>query len=149
MLNEKTVNNSVEDKINEFTIKCRNSGLKITPQRLEVFKALLLTDEHPTAEAVCGQVRKTMPHISLDTVNRTLLTLSEIGAAFIVEGTGEPRRFDANFQTHQHFRCVKCRRIMDIYHEPFNEVDVPEQIAEKFQVIRKAVYFEGYCDKCK
>ena len=149
MVSQKSVNKNVEDKINEFTMKCRNAGLKVTPQRLEVFRALVQTDEHPTAEAVCSQVRQAMPHISLDTVNRTLLTLSEIGAAFIVEGTGQARRFDANFDTHQHFRCVKCRRIVDFYHEPFNQVQVPSEINNKYQIIRKTVYFEGYCDKCK
>lgn len=142
-------NSSVEGRISAFTDKCRKAGLKVTPQRLEIFKALVTTDEHPTADAVCHKVRETMPHISLDTVNRTLLTLSEIGAAFIVEGTGQARRFDANFDAHQHFRCIKCRRIVDFYHEPFNNVTVPEELNNKYKVVRKTVYFEGYCENCK
>ena len=145
----KVDNSTVEGRISSFTDKCRQAGLKVTPQRLEIFKALVTSDEHPTAEVVCTQVRKTMPHISLDTVNRTLLTLSEIGAAFIVEGTGQARRFDANFDAHQHFRCIKCRRIIDFYHEPFNEVMVPDQLSDRYEVLRKTVYFEGYCDRCK
>ncbi len=32
---------------------------------------------------------------ALDTVNRTLLTLRDIGAAFVVEGCGDAKRFEA------------------------------------------------------
>ena len=135
--------------MNAFTIKCRQAGLKVTPQRLAVYRALVNTSEHPSAEAVYQQVRQTMPNISLDTVNRTLLTLSEVGAAFIVEGTGEVRRFDANLENHQHFRCVKCRRIVDFCHEPFDEMQVPKELNDKYKVLRKTVYFEGICDRCK
>jgi Fur family peroxide stress response transcriptional regulator len=93
-------------------------------------------------------LRKTFPSISLDTVNRTLLTLNQIGAAFIVEGSGEPKRFDANLRTHQHFKCIKCKRIIDFHHEPFDNISIPADIEKKFTVLRKTVYLEGICDLC-
>ena len=81
-------------KLQDFESRCRDNGLKITPQRVAIFKALVSTDAHPTAEEVYKMVRQDIRNISLDTVNRTLLTLAQIGAAFQVEGTGQPRRFD-------------------------------------------------------
>lgn len=140
---------TVLQKMDEFADKCRGAGLKVTPQRLAIYKSLLMTDVHPSAEMVCKDVRKSYPNISLDTVNRTLLTLNEIGAAFVVEGSGEVRRYDANFDSHQHFKCIKCKRIIDFRHEPFDEVEVPKHVGEKFKVLRRTVYFEGYCDSCK
>ena len=122
--------------------------MKITPQRIAVYKALIETTQHPSAEMVFETLRKTFPSISLDTVNRTLLTLNEIGAAFIVEGSGEPKRFDANLQAHQHFKCVRCKRIIDFHHEPFDNITVPADIEKKFTVLRKTVYLEGICDLC-
>lgn len=137
------------ERMDAFRAKCRRKGLKVTPQRLAVYKTLVESTEHPSAEVVFRQVRKTFPNISLDTVNRTLLMLSEIDAAFVIEGSGSPKRFDGNLKAHHHFKCVKCKRIIDIWHEPFDDIQVPESIEEKFTVSRKAVYLEGICDKCQ
>jgi Fe2+ or Zn2+ uptake regulation protein len=96
----------------EFEALCKATGLKITPQRVEIYKALVSTTEHPSAEMLWRKVKSVFPNISLDTVNRTLLTLNEIGAAFIVEGSGDVKRFDGGTKCHQHLRCVKCRKIV-------------------------------------
>lgn len=138
----------VKVKMEAFRARCREAGLKVTPQRMTVYATLLASTEHPSADAVFREVRKIFPSISLDTVNRTLLTLNEIGAAFIVEGSGDAKRFDANLKTHQHFKCVKCRRIIDFRHEPFDQIDVPKDLRDKFTVLRMTVYLEGLCDRC-
>ena len=137
------------ESMDAFQAKCRQAGLKVTPQRMAVYKTLVGSTEHPSAETVFRQVRKIFPNISLDTVNRTLLMLNEIDAAFVLEGLGGPKRFDANLKPHHHFKCVKCKRIIDIWHEPFDDIRVPESISKKFTVSRKAVYLEGICDKCQ
>jgi Fur family peroxide stress response transcriptional regulator len=138
-----------KEKLLAFEKHCRQAGLKVTPQRTAIYNALISTDEHPTAEDVFGQVRKEMPNISLDTVNRTLLTLAEIGAAFVVEGTGQPRRFDGGLEDHQHFRCVKCGKIVDFHHKPFDNIALPHEIEKKFKILRKTVYLEGLCQTCQ
>lgn len=137
------------DKIEAFEGLCRSAGLKVTPQRVAVYKVLVESKEHPSAESVWRQVKKDIRNISLDTVNRTLLTLSKIDAAFIVEGSGGAKRFDGNLDNHQHFKCVNCKKIFDVYHEPFNNIDVPAELDGDFEVLRKTVYFEGYCGECK
>lgn len=131
-----------------FQNQCKQRGLRVTPQRLEVYRALVEMNNHPTAEDVYSKVRKSLPNISFDTVNRTLLTLSEIGAAFIVEGTGQPRRFDGGLDDHQHFRCIKCGRIVDFHHTAFDDITVPPELDPSFRVLRKTVYFEGLCSTC-
>ncbi len=140
---------SQEHMIDAFKVACREKGLRITPQRMAVYRALVQSKDHPSAEVVCRRVRKQHSNISLDTVNRTLLTLSEIGAAFVVEGSGESKRFDADLRSHQHFKCIKCRRIFDLHHEPFENIEVPLEIEQKFKILRKTVYLEGICDSCR
>jgi len=135
-------------KMGAFQARCREVGLKVTPQRMAVYKVLFETKEHPSAEMVFQKVREVFPSISLDTVNRTLLTLSEIGVAFVVEGSGDAKRFDGNLETHQHFKCIKCKRIVDFYHKSFDNVHVPKSISKKFTVLKKTIYFEGICDLC-
>jgi Fur family transcriptional regulator, peroxide stress response regulator len=139
----------LENKVYEFEKRCRNAGLKVTPQRVAIYKALILTDTHPTAEDVFREVRKNLHSISLDTVNRTLLTLAQIGAAFVVEGTGQPRRFDGGLEDHQHFLCIQCGKVIDFHHEPFDNIQLPHELEGKYEVLRKTVYLEGLCEQCK
>jgi len=142
-------NAELDEKIRRFTHLCRQAGLKVTPQRVTIYRELVKTNEHPSAEMLYEKVRQVFPSISLDTVNRTLLTLSEIGAAFTLEGSGDARRFDAGFEKHQHFRCIKCKRVVDFHHKPFDNIKVPTDLAKKFTILRKSVYLEGICDMCR
>ncbi len=139
----------IEEKTAWFVKHCRDKGLKITPQRLAIYSQLLRSDKHPSAEMLYKKIKGRFPNISLDTVNRTLMTLSEIGAAFIVEGSGDVRRFDADTNEHQHFRCVKCKRIIDFHHRPFDKLRLPADVSKRFTVLRKTVYVEGICDRCR
>jgi len=146
--NKKINSSELDEKTRQFMDKCRAAGLKITPQRIAIYRELIQTDEHPSAEMLYEKVKKTFPSISLDTVNRTLITLNEIGAAFTVIGSGDARRYDGGLNEHQHFKCVKCKRIIDFHHKPFDNIKPPPEISERFTVLRKTVYIEGLCDLC-
>jgi hypothetical protein len=41
------------------------------------------------------------------------------------------------------------QRIIDFRHEPFDEIDVPKDLRDRFTVLRKTVYLEGLCDRCQ
>ena len=139
----------LDKKTDWFANKCRKMGLKVTPQRVEVFRELFQTDEHPSAEMLHRKIKEKFPSISLDTVNRTLITLSEIGAAHIVEGSGDAKRYDAGLDDHQHFKCVRCKRIIDFHYKPYDDIKLPAFINKKFKVLKKTVYLEGVCNFCK
>lgn len=139
---------SNEQKMLGFEKTCRNAGLKVTPQRKAVYKALIESKDHPSADTIFRKVRTNLEQISLDTVNRTLLTLNDIGAAFTVEGSGDPKRFDGNLSDHQHFKCLKCRSIIDFHHKDFDDIKIPKDVCKGYKIIRKSVYLEGICDKC-
>jgi len=134
--------------ITRFKHKCRANNLKITPQRTAIYIELMKSKDHPSASTIFSKLRKIFPDISFDTVNRTLLTFNAIGIASMVEGYGEPKRFDPNTESHHHFRCMKCNNIMDIRHRSFNNIKIPEEIQRQFTVLNKRVVMEGICDKC-
>lgn len=131
-----------------FREKCRQQGLKITPQRTAVYSELTKSKDHPGAADIFKKVRRIFPGISFDTVNRTLATFSEIGMISIVEGYGEPKRFDSDTQSHHHFRCLKCNKIVDFHSKAFDRIRIPEKVGKRFRVLNKRVVLEGICDRC-
>jgi len=139
---------NLENKIEILYNICRQKHLKVTPQRVEVYKALKSCSDHPSAEAVYKRVKQVLPNVSFDTVNRTLNTLNEIGAAFVVEGSGDVKRFDGNLDSHQHFKCINCRKIFDFHYDNIENVKIPENLGNSFRILKTTVYVEGLCRMC-
>jgi len=137
------------DELSSFIEKCRRHNLKVTPQRIAVFKELTRSKDHPSAAAMFEIIRKQFPSISFDTVNRTLLTFAEIGVVDVVEGYGGPRRFDPETESHHHLRCTRCDRIIDFQCEDYDNLAIPEKFQRKFTVLGKRVVLNIICDKCK
>ncbi|MCX8034045.1 MAG: transcriptional repressor [Thermodesulfovibrio sp.] len=137
-----------EEVLPEFVQKCKEFGLKITPQRIAIYKEVLNSGNHPSAEAIYKRVKQSHPAISFDTVNRTLLTFAEIGLLEIVEGSGDVRRFDPNNKNHHHFRCKNCGKIIDFYNKTYDNLEIPDYIKERFIVNKIKVLLEGICNNC-
>ena len=136
-------------KMDIFYRKSKEHGLKITPQRTAIYQELLKAKDHPSADIIYKKILKTIPNISFDTVNRTLLTFSKIGITNIVEGYGQPKRYDPDINTHHHFRCIQCNSIMDFYDKNYDNIAVPEEINKQCTVISRKVVLEGLCSKCR
>ena len=92
----------------ELTELFRARGLKVTPQRQCIFKALHGNGAHPTAEALYATARAEMPTIALKTVYQTLNDLAAMGEIQQLDlGTGATR-FDPNVDAHHHLVCGGC-----------------------------------------
>ncbi|MDD5238373.1 MAG: transcriptional repressor [Candidatus Omnitrophica bacterium] len=136
--------------INEiFRTKCREENLKITPQRMIILESLINDKSHPSADIVFQRVRKKLPNVSFDTVNRTLLSFVDMGLLKVVEGYGRPKRFDPDTDNHHHFQCLKCNKIIDFNDRSFDAIEVPAAIKNKFTITGKKVVLEGICDSCR
>ncbi len=127
--------------------KYRNSGLKLTPQRLAILEYLDGNKEHPSAEDVYKAVSKKFPTMSLATVYNTLMVLKQRG--LIRELTMDPvkMRFDPQLTPHHHLICMDCRKIIDI-HSRFR-IHLPEGEREGFEIVGNHIEFYGRCSKCK
>jgi Fur family peroxide stress response transcriptional regulator len=138
----------VQDRVQGFPKVCRNYGIKATPQRSEIYRELVSTDEHPDAETIYARVRRRISSISLDTVYRTLRLLEKKGLISRVGFLGEKTRFDANTARHHHFVCTGCGFIGDIYHEEWNEVRPPQDVRMMGTVNSVHVELRGLCSAC-
>lgn len=139
----------LDEKQRMFEEVCHRHGMKITPQRVAIYKELTSSKRHPSAITIFRTIRKYYPNISLGTVNSTLLSFSRIGLAKIVESSGEPKRFDPDMEPHHHFKCIKCGRIIDFINDTYDNIAVPAEIKRKYVVTGKKVHLEGLCDKCR
>ena len=144
-----TMNKQGLDAGEIFRNKCREANLKITPQRTIIFEALVNDKGHPTADIVFQRVRKKIPNISFDTVSRTLLSFVDMGLLKVVEGYGRPKRFDTDTDSHHHFQCLKCNKIIDFCDTALDAIEIPKDIKNRFTVTGKKVVLEGLCDSCK
>lgn len=131
----------------ELTRIFRERGLKITPQRQAIFRALHGSTVHPTAEAVYDTVRAEMPNISLRTVYQTLNDLAAMGEIHAIDlGTGSAR-FDPHTAPHHHLVCEGCGRVHDVEVE-LPGVSVPDADAFGFTVSTTEIVFRGRCRAC-
>lgn len=137
---------NVDEKINELKIKCSESNMRLTPQRIEVLKMIAKTTSHPDADMVYSKVKEVMPSISLDTVYRTLASLEELGLIFKVDNQLPKTRYDADLSPHCHFICVKCGAVHDIFTD--NYVQVPEQSKDFGEILQANLQIKGICNNC-
>jgi Fur family peroxide stress response transcriptional regulator len=138
----------IEKRMKRFEEVCRNSGLKLTHQRMEIFREVAKTGEHPDAEKVYKGVRERMPTMSLDTVYRTLWMLKDLGLITTLGSSRERTRFDANLNRHHHFICVRCGLTQDFYSDKLNELRLPNSVKAFGRVETTQVELKGVCLKC-
>ena len=138
-------------KITQETIRERfkERGLKSTPQRTAIYKALAETTSHPTAEALYKNVARIHPMISPNTVYYTLAVLRDAGLVQEVNYWHDCARFDANVTPHHHLICLGCRSIVDLVDQRLNHLGPPIGIPSDFEVIGHQVEFRGYCRSCR
>ncbi len=121
----KTEKQEIEQRIGHFEKVFRDSGVKLTHQRLEIFREVAKTGDHPDAETVHMRLRKRLPTVSLDTVYRTLWLLKDLGLIATLGSHHHRARFDANLEQHHHFVCIRCGLTLDFYSDAFDELRFP------------------------
>ena len=126
----------------------REQGLRVTPQRQEIFRLLEGDDSHPTVESLFDRARADMATISLKTVYQTVHDLEALGEVRVLDlGTGSVR-VDPNVEDdHHHLLCTTCGRVRDLPVE-FDGLHVPVRFRRDFTVDDVQVIFRGRCDRC-
>jgi Fur family peroxide stress response transcriptional regulator len=134
--------------MNRFQEELKRSGVKLTHQRMEIFREVARTGDHPDAETIYKGVRERVPTVSLDTVYRTLWLLHDFG---LISTLGPPReraRFDANMRFHHHFVCVQCGLTRDFYSQELDELKIPKSVKSFGHVETTNVEVRGVCLEC-
>jgi Fur family peroxide stress response transcriptional regulator len=138
----------VEHRLEHLKAVARKAGVKLTHQRLEIFRELASTGEHPDADSVFRAVQQRLPTVSLDTVYRTLWMLHDLG---LITTLGPQRvgvRFDANLEPHHHYVCVRCGLVRDFESADLDALRVADAVKELGSIAGAHVEVRGVCAKC-
>ena len=138
----------VEQRLERFKSVAKGAGVKLTHQRLEIFRAVASSAEHPSAEVVYRVVQGAMPTVSLDTVYRTLWLLTDLGLLTTLGLRQGSVRFDANLQHHHHYLCVRCGLVRDFESTELNALRIPDSVNRFGQVASAHVEVRGVCVRC-
>ena len=138
----------LDRRMRAFADTCRAKGLKATHQRMEIFRELAGSEEHPDAETVYQNVRQRVPAISRDTVYRTLATLEDHGLIRKAEALSGSTRFDANTDRHHHFICTVCGAIKDFRSQALDDLPIPNSVRSFGSIESAQVQVRGVCSVC-
>ena len=131
-----------------FETACREAGLKLTHQRLEVFRELALSEDHPSVETLFGRLKKKLPTLSMDTVYRTLSTMEKHGLVSRVQTVESQARFEVDMEKHHHAICRQCGEITDFIWSSFDEASLPDEIQTWGVINKKNATIYGLCTQC-
>ncbi|MBN2319418.1 MAG: transcriptional repressor [Acidobacteria bacterium] len=144
----KSGRNEIDQRMRSFEEMCRKLGVKRTHQRMEIFREVAQTADHPDAEKVYRGVSERIPTMSLDTVYRTLWLLKDLGLITTLGSPRERTRFDANLDHHHHFVCVKCGLTRDFYSDDLDSLKLPDSLLSIGHAVKTQVEVKGLCREC-
>ncbi len=99
-----------------------NKGLKVTPQRIAVYQALMNVKNHPSADRLIKYIRESHPSISVGTIYKTLETFVESKLVKRVKTEEDVMRYDIIIEDHHHIYCTITGKIADYFDEDLDQL---------------------------
>ena len=124
----------------------KDSGLRVTPQRIAVLSFMDTHRVHSTADEIYLSLKQEFPSLSAATVYNTLRAFMDAGIVKELRNGDHASRFDINTSTHHHFVCDRCGNMTDV---ELPEIPV-ERVAREhhFEVLDYHVEIRGICSAC-
>ena len=131
----------------ELQAALRQRGMRVTPQRVVVHRALQELDRHVTADELLDAVTERLPSVSLPTIYATLELLEELDMVRRVQRAGTTL-FDPRTEPHHHLVCTSCGSVEDFDSEL--DTDAVERAAAQhgFAHERVEALVHGRCREC-
>ena len=103
--------------LNEVIELLRKNRYKLTPQRLEIVRALVeLSELHPSLDLLLRRVKERIPTISVSTLYSTILKLEELGVIKTIFIQGK-MRIESRLAPHINIVDAKTGVIKDVVDE--------------------------------
>ncbi|MBV9496134.1 MAG: transcriptional repressor [Acidobacteria bacterium] len=98
----------------DFDSILRDKGIQPSAQRVAVAQYVFCTEEHPSADRVFREVKRSFPYISRATVYNTLNLFVEKGLLRALRLREDSVVFDPKMETHHHFIDEETGQIHDV-----------------------------------
>ncbi len=134
--------------MSQLTEKLKESGFKLTPQRLSIVDYMEGNRSHPTAARVYEDLKPAYPTMSMATVYNTLNMLSELGLVRKYKFYEDQVSFDPETKPHHHFCCSECHAILDIPDEGGLPTFKDFEKRTNNRVDSVSVVLTGICQDC-
>ncbi len=139
---------AVQQRCDDFVERCRARRIRVTPQRLAVYRALAADTGHPTAETIHARVGSGLASLSLATVYRILECLKNERLVRRISTTENAGRFDANLKPHQHLVCRECGSVTDVEEPSMARFPLTGAVRLRFEVEELEIRIIGKCESC-
>lgn len=127
----------------------REKKLKLTPQRLAVYKYLMSITDHPSAEIIYKALQPEYPTMSLATVYKALKTLVEVNLVQEINVGEGNFRYDAKTHNHAHIQCINCSTVKDLENVSFSTLNKTAEDCSDYKVLSNKLFFYGLCRECQ
>ena len=129
--------------------KLRDTGHKITPQRLAIIKIIAKSTGHPSVEDIYDQIKKDFPTMSLATVYRNIVLIKSLGEVLELGFPDGSNRYDGNKPyPHPHAICIKCKKIVDPDLDSLDDMKKEVAAETHFKILNHRLDFFGICSNC-
>jgi Fur family peroxide stress response transcriptional regulator len=142
-------NVNVAREIERLQEYCKDNSIPLTQQRIEVFRELVWSKNHPSPEEIHKRVQERFPTISLATVYKNLEALSRIGFARKINPLSDRARYDHDLSPHSHFICTSCKNVFDIESKALERLQIPDPEDFEHEISLKMIVITGICNQCK
>jgi Fe2+ or Zn2+ uptake regulation protein len=126
----------------------RERGLRVTPQRLLLHRALRELDRHVTADELLDAVTPSLPNASLPTVYSTLELLEELRLVRRVPASAGAALYDPRTDEHQHLHCRRCGAVEDLDEQVEATAALRAARRRGFQPDAAELVVSGLCAAC-
>ena len=134
-------------KTPEYRALFHAAGLRLTRQRLAIYRELSSRGDHPDVDHIYKAVRPIVPKISLFTVYRTMNVMEASGLICRVTTWKSHARYGADLDSDAHFLCESCGRLENV---KTGDLGLLRKAIEKSQgsVSRADILFRGIGKCC-
>ncbi|HEY7802324.1 MAG TPA: Fur family transcriptional regulator [Dehalococcoidia bacterium] len=128
----------------------RETGHKMTPQRMMILTSLRHAPGHLTAAEIYDRVKAEYPYVDISTVYRTLTVLRDMRLIAETDmGSGDATFEWVGAERHHHLICRKCNGVTQLDHRYLVEVGarIGRELGFRADLDHFAIF--GLCAECQ